>query len=266
MLNFLNRKNCYKCIYQVQAQRYGVRREKRKSFDWGALLKKILKLILVIIISSVIIWGTWLFRHRSEQSIENVQVITTYEHIKPAILQKIINNYLMNDGFFNIDVIGLKQSLLELPWVDEVSIKRIWPDTIIVNIEEQRAIARWKNIALFNSKGMLFTPPLATFPANLPLLFGPEEDVQDVIVNYQSMQKLLAPLNFKITQLDIDERGSWHMIVNGSINIFLGSEDVFPRLQNFAIVYAKVIADHPEKQITAVDLRYKNGVAVHWDD
>jgi cell division protein FtsQ len=152
-----------------------------------------------------------------------------------------------------------------LPWIDKVSIRRKWPNILIVNIEEQHPIARWKNEALFNASGMLFTPPATTFPAGLPLLLGPEEEVQDVIANYQTIQKLLIPLNFKITQLDVDERGFWHMIVNGNLNVFFGNEDVLSRLKNFITAYPKIITDHPDKKIAAIDLRYKNGVAVHWE-
>lgn len=261
MLRFLDSN---KYAYQAQAHRYGVKNEKRKNICWGSIFRGLLKLCLIGLIIFILAWSIWLFRQHKPQPIEKVQVITTYEHLEPKVLQKIIGSYLSNN-FFDLDALGLKKDLLALPWVDKVSIRRKWPNTIIVNIDEQHPIARWKDAALFNTKGMLFTPPVKTFPNGLPLLLGPEEDVQDVIGNYLTMQKLLVPLNFTVTQLDVDERGSWHMILNSNLNIFLGDENILSRLQNFIIAYPKIIADHPDKKIAAVDLRYKNGVAVHWN-
>jgi len=252
-------------VYQSQAHRYVVKNKERKEICWGKIFKGLIKIAMVCVIIFILGLGIWWVHQHKQQPIEKVQVIATYDHIEPKVLQKIISAYL-SDNFFDLNTIGLRSDLLALPWVDKIFIRRKWPNTIIINIEEQRPVARWKDEALFNVNGMLFTPPLKTFPTGLPLLLGPEEDVHDVIENYQKIQKLLDPLNFKITQFDVNERGSWHMILDYNLDVFLGDEDILPRVQNFITAYPKALAENPNKKGAAVDLRYKNGMAIRWGD
>ena len=76
-------------------------------------------------------------------------------------------------GFFNLDVDAVRIALLAEPWVNDVTVKRIWPDSIHVTVIEQLPAARWKEKGLLNTAGQYFEPDAASIPSNLPLLSGP---------------------------------------------------------------------------------------------
>lgn len=238
--------------------------------DWSKIFTRLLQIVIASVVMATVVWGYTSFHRNNQLPVAKVQVVSTYAHLDPKLLQQIISNHL-EGNFFDLNVISLKQDLLVMPWVHEVFIRRKWPDAIVVKITEQQPVAQWKENALVSANGALFTPPKKTFPVGLSLLLGPEEDVQEVIMNYRKMQQLLLPLNFTITQLDLSEQRAWHMILRGSnssggnsINIFLGNENVLNKLQNFITAYPKIVASNPSQSIEAVDLRYKSGAAVRW--
>lgn len=246
---------------QLQARRQAFK-EPKKKFSWQFLLTSF-KILVVGVILVVIVWNVYTLHQRNDFALEKVKVVATYEHLDSKMLQNIIES-CVSTNFFDVDTANLRRELLRLPWVYRVSIRRKWPDTILVNIEEQKAIAQWKDEALLNIDGMLFTPPKETFPVGLPLLNGPEDDIQEVVNNYRKMEAMLETLGFKITQLAVDEQYVWRVTLNTEGNILLNSDNVLEDLQKFVDIYPKIIANHPNEVIEMVDLRYKDGMAVKW--
>jgi cell division protein FtsQ len=267
MRSFLGKKK-YK---YAQAQRYKAQidadalwGQMNDRSQWGLLFKKMFKTVLVGSFFVILLWGTWSFRQNNHLSVSKVQIIATYDHVDPKALQEMIQPHLTGN-FFDIDVANLRADLLAIPWIQDVTIRRKWPDMVVVSVTEQQPVAQWKEVALLGATGKLFTPSKNTFPVGLPLLLGPEEQIQEIIKNYRQMQNLLRPLDFKVTQLILDEQHSWHIVLRGrhnDINVLLGNEEVVAKLQNFVTAYPKIIKNHAAEAIRIVDLRYKNGIAV----
>lgn len=246
---------------QFQARRQGAAKEP-KRISWKFLLTSF-KILTVGAVIAVIVWSVYSWRVQSDFSVEKVKVVATYEHLDTKTLQNIIESYA-NTGFFEMDASNLRRELLRVPWIYRVSIKRKWPSTIWVEIEEQKAVAQWKDEALLNADGMLFTPLKETFPPGLPFLNGHEDEVQEIVVNYRKMEAMVKGLGFKVTRLEVDEQQVWHLVLNNKVKILLNSENILDDLQKFVSAYPKIMADHPNEAIEAVDLRYKNGMAVKW--
>jgi len=282
MFDFLkNKGNRKSCNVHIQAQRYKTAVaetgkfkqqffEEATSIPWKSFFAKLLRLILGGVALALVLWSAWTFRQYNQLPIGKVQIIATYEHIAPQSLQSIISKHLAGN-FFDLDVIDLKQSVLDLPWVQDVFIRRKWPDTIAITIKEQQPVAQWKEVALLGSNGALFTPPKQTFPIGLPLLLGPEETVKEVVETYQNIQKILSPLALDIIQLSLNDQRSWSMILrakknNSSVNVFLGNENIIEKLQNFTAAYPTIMKNNTNRPIAIIDLRYKDGVAVRWAD
>ena len=55
------------------------------------------------------------------------------------------------------------------------------------------------------------------------------------------------------------------MTLKNGLEINLGREQFFPRLQRLIDIYSRILADQAER-IAVVDLRYVNGFAVRWAD
>lgn len=239
---------------------------KQRNFSRKKFWLKICKLFFVIgLIISVIFSIKYMYQHRFSV-IEQVRVTTDSKLLNPQDIKEIIKTSLhKQDSFFRFKTTELRTKLKEIPWIGHVIIKRQWPNMLLIDIEEQKPIAKWNNIALINSKNELFMPQQQTFPDNLPLLYGPDEEASNVVYNYISMQQMLISLGFSIKSLGINQEDTWHMILNDNIDVFLGNENIMSRVKNFIIAYPKIKADNPDKHIASVDLRYPAGVAIHWN-
>lgn len=259
----------------LQAKRYSAELNNKSrpllpQWQWALLLSKTRQIALICTIIALITIVIWSFRQHRNSLITKVRVIAPYTHISPAPLQKAIADHIAGT-FFGIDVATLRQELIAIPWVHEVYIRRKWPDTLIIKIDEQQPIAQWKNEALLGIDGALFTPPKNSFPPSLPLLLGPEESVREVVTTYQEMERILFPLHFKVAQLDLNEQGNWHITMRredktgNDITVFLGNDNILAKLQGFVAAYPKIVLNDPERIIETIDLRYKNGIAVKWE-
>lgn len=220
-------------------------------------------MVLTLIIISGFIWGGFSLQNPDNFPIERVKIIAPYEHIPPKMLQEVVSSFATR-GFFGLDVISLKQRLLALPWVYAVMIKREWPDTIVINIFEQKAVAKWNNEALLNQEGNVFRPAKGSFPDSLPLLFGPDPNAPQVWENYQKMQVELNALHFNIAQLNLDSQGFWHAILNNGEEMFISYNNFLEHVQDFIAAYPKIVESHHDGHWRSIDLRYDDGVAVKW--
>ena len=105
-----------------------------------------------------------------------------------------------NGNFFIVDVDRVRQALEKLPWVRSVSIRREFPDRLVVRLEEHQALARWNNSAparennsaLVNRQGEIFT---AESEQMLPSFTGPDSASAEVAQQYLQFSRQLAPLN-----------------------------------------------------------------------
>ena len=64
----------------------------------------------------------------------------------------------LEKNFFSLELKNIAQSINSVPWVESAQVKKIWPDTILLNIEEQSPLARWGNEQLISVSGEVFSP------------------------------------------------------------------------------------------------------------
>ena len=51
-----------------------------------------------------------------------------------------------------MDVSGIQESLQKLAWVDQVSVRRVWPDRLEIQVLEQLAVAHWGDNSYMNAR------------------------------------------------------------------------------------------------------------------
>lgn len=189
--------------------------------------------------------------------VKHVQVAGNLSHVNQEQIQLIVRKYLKGN-FYTLDLQRTRSAFEKLPWARKVSVRRQWPDTIVVHIEEHRAIGRWGSIALVNQHGELFQ---AASDAQLPIFYGPGDAVKEITQGYRSFVALLAGTPLKIQQLRLSSRRAWEMNTTDGRQMVLGREAVNTRLAQFVQVYLQqpLIAD---SQWRYADLRYPNGFAL----
>lgn len=203
----------------------------------------------------------------ADRPISQISVKGELSYISQQAVQQRIAAYV-SASFFTVDLAAMRDELEKMPWIAHAEVRRIWPDQLSIQLEEQLPVARWGTEALLNNQGQAFTPRELANYENLPQLFGPQRAQQTVMQQYQLFSQMLRPLGFSVAQLELRERGSWFLTtgVNSSgqsIELLLGRDHLLEKMRRFVAVYDKTLK--PEiANIARIDLRYANGLAVGW--
>jgi len=189
--------------------------------------------------------------------LKEVKVQGQLNHVTSEQVKLIVERHLKGN-FFTLNLERTRDAFEKLPWARNVSVRRRWPDQIVVVIEEHQALARWGNIALVNSHGELFH---AASDATLPVFYGPGDGVLEVTNEYSNYSKILKNADFKIGQINLSPRRAWEIKTNDGMLIALGRVDMASRLETFVKGYNTTLKQLNVK-IDYADLRYPNGFAV----
>ena len=192
--------------------------------------------------------------------VSKVRIENQWQRISEAEISAVLSPF-MGNGFFDFDVVQAKGELELHPWILQASVTRIWPDTLSLHLTEQVAIARWGSEKLLNQYGELFQPARLLELNALPLLTGPEDSQETVMLQYQKLNQILFPAGLRLSGLSLSKRGSWEYLLNEKMQVAAGRDDVFEKTQRFVDFYLLQPFEQTAKFLS-IDLRYGNGIAV----
>lgn len=170
----------------------------------------------------------------------------------------------VQDGFFAVDLDGVRRSVAGLDWVEHVDVRKRWPDRLEVALTEHNAVARWADGRMLSDQGRLFAGSAAA-GADLPLFEGPEERAGELMAFHGLARPVFLPLGLKVEVVRLSARGSWSLVLDDGTQIEAGRGDPQARLARFARVLPQLRRDETRRLVRA-DLRYTNGFAVVWED
>ncbi|MEO1693778.1 MAG: FtsQ-type POTRA domain-containing protein [Pseudomonadota bacterium] len=81
--------------------------------------------------------------------------LTGYRHTDPVHALNVITR----DGeqsVLGLGFAGTQQALLQLPWVASATIKRVWPDRLVIDLQERAPVAVWQRDANARDTAMTF--------------------------------------------------------------------------------------------------------------
>lgn len=233
-------------------------RKARNPIEWRYWLRHSFMLLFVLIITGA---GIYL-KQVDTFPILHVTVDGEFSHIDKEALVEAVTPYAKG-GFMSVDVARIREAGEALPWVKVVQVKRIWPDSLHLVVEEQEAIAQWSDNALVNNQGNLFFPAKSSFPEGLVQLNGPKGSSDLVAKRFSEVTHLVASLGLSVQQIEMNDRRAWTITLSNGLNVMLGRIDGEQRLQRFADAFSTVLQPYKDT-ITAVDMRYTNGLSVAW--
>ncbi len=239
------------------------RRKLEKSRPRLALLDLVEVGIVIGLLTALVVAYYWL-RNPVSLPIRHVYVEGDLRHVSDAEVTGLSSKPGFA-GFFYTDLRGIEASLEQLPWVKSVSVRRQWPDMLIVSLQEQTPVARWGSDALLNSAGEIFTPNNVREFTDLPVVFGPLEQSRTLVKRFHDINAMLESVGLNLRALAQDDRHAWHLLLGNGIPVALGRDNPDARIQRFVRSFSQVITTR-SAQIAAIDLRYTNGFAVSWRD
>jgi cell division protein FtsQ len=160
-----------------------------------------------------------------------------------------------------------RSELLRVRWVHDVSIARIWPNRIVVQVTERKpaafiklpaeAMLRW---ALIDDEGVILDAPTKSafqLPVLAGVMGGESQEKRGIRVRrMQRLMKELGPLADNVSEVDasdLDNLRITEQAGGGAATLMLGDRNFSSRLKNFLEHYPEIHRNMP--QAAAFDLR-----------
>jgi cell division protein FtsQ len=165
----------------------------------------------------------------------------------------------VSGNFFTVDLEQTRQAFEQLPWVRKVSVRRKFPWSLELEVEEHVAVARWNGTALVNTHGEVFD---GMTDQVLPAFIGQPDTSPQVAQMYNELNAVLQPVQQQIAQISLSPRFAWQVKLDSGMVLELGREEMQQRLARFVAVYPYSLAEMA-RPVHHVDLRYRNGFAAY---
>lgn len=173
-------------------------------------------------------------------------------HLRTLAQQSIANN------IFRVNLNQVKADFEQNPWVKNADVQRVWPDTVVVKIEERVPLARWKEVQLIDEDGQLFNAPSDEV---LPYLDGPKHSEQKILSIYREISQQLATVPLRISRFSCDARLSCEMVLDNGIRVKLGREKMAERTARL-VGFWQSIFQEKVADLVYIDLRYQEAFAI----
>lgn len=215
----------------------------------------------------VMVFFSWLY-NRLEWHLTDASKIPMAELIiqgqRNYVTDDDVRNVLLKQpaitNYFSVDVDAVQLKIESLPWVYQASVRKIWPDSLRIYIQEQPVIALWNDERLLNEHGSTFAADILMAPQSLVKLYGPDDRIKLVLEKYNAINSLLSSNGYTIGSISLNLRNALTVNLANGIALKLGREDMLARIQRY-IDFMPVLE---KDKIAYIDLRYDTGFSVGW--
>ncbi len=194
------------------------------------------------------------------------------ENLQSALAGQVAGNFFL----MNLD--QARKRIEASPWVRHADVRRVWPDTLRVSIEEQQPLAFWNENQMLNTWGEAFTANPGELPdgLSLPQLNGPKNSERLVVQRYAEIARWFAPLGLRVQEATLTPRYAWEVLLSDQVQLNLGRDPAADaadphgrsgalpfaaRIERFVQTWPELLRKF-ERPIASVDLRYQNGYAI----
>lgn len=204
--------------------------------------------------------------------VEPVEGQTLVHVNKRLVRQQVLET--VQGNFFSVKLEDVKRGFETLPWVRHVNVRRVWPNGLIVSIEEQKAIGTWGGVdsrTLMNAQGELFAGSTSELAQDVRLVdfYGPEDGSQEVMRLYLKANNWFKAWDSEVKSLTLSERYAWHVKLSNGLKVEFGRDEESSDKTLTEDRVARLFQYWPQVQekwlnrVDAIDLRYANGFAIH---
>ena len=241
------------------AVRQGQKVPLRDRLQWLFIAVKVMLLAAVV---SGAGWGAWSGYNYLDGPVEVIVIKGDYSNVSQQELARWVEP-LLHGGMISMDLEQLRNGMTTHPWVASASVSRQWPETILIEVEEEVPVARWGKSGFLNSRGQSLQIADNSNLQQLPLLTGPEGWEQQVMKQYRELAETLLVTGLQVSGVTMSQRGSWQILLHDAPTLVLGRDDLMAKVRRFLVVWEQQLEQRVDR-IAQLDLRYDNGVAVRW--
>ena len=226
-----------------------------KLIGWGSWLL----LALAVCIFCFGVYTAWQRMNQAEQVKVNVAGVddVSAQYLQQHLAQQTQGSY------FTIDLTHIRDQALTLSWVDRIVVKRTWPNVVDVQVMPRHAIARWGTGRFLSDDGIVFQPISPVTHTQLPLLHGPVSQSRMMMLKYRDINQMFAPMKIQLKELYLTERMTWFMQFDNGLRVIVDQDQTMSKLQRLSKL-ANTDLSPVWSQVAAIDLRYRNGLAIQW--
>tara|TARA_Y100000590_G_scaffold264257_1_gene296884 strand:+ start:1459 stop:2199 length:741 start_codon:yes stop_codon:yes gene_type:complete len=230
------------------------------------IVKYINALFLLLLISSIAMFLVFYFNPNLLNNffkVKDIKIIGT-EKTNPYELKQILSSSLNNLITFDKD--RAKSLLEEVGWVKRASIKKIYPNTLSINIIESEPFAIFFNnqdIFLIDIDGQIISPnPDINKYENLMSVRGENaenklsEIIKEISISFPGVRN-------KINSLELVDKRRWNLFLSDDLLVKLPDTEISQSLKNLKQLFEdNQILD---SNIIEVDLRIKGRAVIKVD-
>jgi cell division protein FtsQ len=228
--------------------------------------------LVALVVLACLGTGVWWLSQRPMFSLRAVTVESMYQIPLRHVNELTVRNGVIGKirgNFFTTDLEQVRATFETVPWVRRATVRREWPNQLIVDVEEHEALGTWgEDGRLLSVKGDVFTANLAEADDDheLPAFDGPKGSEKEVLARFTELRSQFAPVALVPQALALSERYAWTVKLDNGMSVALGreqeSDTLKKRVQRLVGVYPQLVARLQEGRIDTIDMRYPNGLAL----
>lgn len=193
--------------------------------------------------------------------VRDVVIEGDINRVSKESLQVVIHN-ATKKGFYSVDLKGLHRDIINLPWIKEARVKRVFPNSLLIEIEENELFAFWNEHAVITKDKQVVYKDEAAY-GELPHLIGDELDkVLDV---YTVIDENIPESMKPVRKIDVSYTGVVRLKLAQDIDIVMDTDLLKEQLARWVSVFEDQLINQVDR-LRSVDLRYVNGLAAVFEN
>ncbi|HYC43653.1 MAG TPA: cell division protein FtsQ/DivIB [Noviherbaspirillum sp.] len=227
--------------------------------------------LLGVLVLSLLASGIWWVAQRPMFTLKTIRVEGVGEmalrHVNASTVRTTAVPRIKGN-FFTANLDTVRTAFEAVPWVRKASVRREWPNKLIVTVEEHEPLGTWgEDGRLLSVKGDVFTANLAEAEEEHELaeFGGPEGSEKEVVARYRQLQDWFKPVSLSPEGVWLSGRYAWSVRLNNGMTVELGREasstTLKDRVDRLVKIYPQLVT-RLQDRIESVDMRYPNGLAL----
>lgn len=197
--------------------------------------------------------------------VDQLKIKGKFRYVDPVNVEAVVRGHGLGN-FFSIELDAIQQKVGKMPWVYRAEVRREWPNTLLIQLSEQRPIMRWGSDKWVNTAGQVIDLPGEVFLPDAIQLKGNADDAPKILQQALTWKQRLQASDLALKAVALSDSNAWTLTLysplqSSEFEVLLGREQVAERLARFETLYRQQFSD-ASRRLERVDARYPDGLAI----